>query len=106
MELKKYQESSLETLRLYLKELNEFGPKHAFISTTGNPYKEAFFCEIPNIAVKIPTGGGKTLVGCYSVRDIYEIYLKNAQKLTNNLPKPKGDKNAAEILFNIIDRDL
>jgi len=40
------------------------------------------------------------------VFDNYDVYLKNAQKLASMLPKPEGDKNAAEILLNIIDQDM
>jgi len=40
------------------------------------------------------------------VFDNYDVYLKNAQKLADRLPKPEGDKNAAEILLNIIDQDM
>jgi len=34
--------------------------------------------------------------------DNYDIYLKNAQSLAGKLPKPEGDKNAAEILVEIL----
>lgn len=77
MKLKKYQQRTLEILKNYLEELNKFGPKHAFISITGKPYKEEFFEDIPFICIKIPTGGGKTLVGCHSVTDIIDLTLKN-----------------------------
>nr|QBM01132.1 hypothetical protein [uncultured archaeon] len=77
MELKKYQEKSLEILDRYLKELNDSGPKRAFIYVANNPYNNSFFGEIPCICVKIPTGGGKTLVGCHAVTKIMEITLKN-----------------------------
>jgi len=38
------------------------------------------------------------------VFDNYAVYLKNSQALARILPKPEGDKNAAEILLNIIDQ--
>ena len=40
------------------------------------------------------------------VFDNYDVYLKNAQKLANRLPKPEGDKNAVGILLNIIDQGM
>ncbi len=40
------------------------------------------------------------------VFDNYDVYLKNAQKLASRLPKPEGDKNAAEILLNVIDQGM
>jgi len=41
-----------------------------------------------------------------NVFDNYDVYLKNAQKLASRLPKPEGDKNAAEILLNVIDQGM
>jgi superfamily II DNA or RNA helicase len=77
MELKKYQQTAIETLSSYLKELEKFGPKHAFISVAGNSYNEDFFGDVPFLCVKIPTGGGKTLVGCHMTREIMQGVLKN-----------------------------
>jgi len=77
MSLKTYQENVIEEIKKYLKIVNQFGPEHAFISTTKQAYKDQFFGDVPFVCVKIPTGGGKTLVGCHSVREIYDIHLKN-----------------------------
>jgi len=75
MELKKYQQSTLEAVKDYLVEVKKFGPKIAFISSTEKPYKEDFFGEIPFICVKIPTGGGKTFVATHTVREIMDSVL-------------------------------
>lgn len=76
-ELKKYQQKAIDKLKSYLNEIKQFGPKHAFISLTEKPYKEEFFGDkVPFVCVKIPTGGGKTLVGCYSVNEIMDSFLK------------------------------
>lgn len=77
MQLKKYQQKSIDTLGEYLKEVQKFGPKHAFISLTGNAYKEDFFGEVPFVCMKLPTGGGKTLVGCHAVPEIMRTVLNN-----------------------------
>lgn len=76
-QLKKYQEKSIERLKLYLKYCEQFGPKHAFISLTYKGYQDEFFNETPFVCVKIPTGGGKTLVGCHSVVEIMSSILKH-----------------------------
>ncbi|OIO20598.1 hypothetical protein AUJ17_04510 [Candidatus Micrarchaeota archaeon CG1_02_47_40] len=77
MELKKYQQKTLDKLSDYLKEVSKFGPKHAFISATGLPYKDEFFGEkVPFVCIKIPTGGGKTLVGCHATTSIMDTFLK------------------------------
>ena len=72
MELKKYQQKTIDLIKAYLREMQYFGdPKHAFISVTNTAYKDEFFGEqVPFVCVKIPTGGGKTLVGCKAVAEI------------------------------------
>jgi superfamily II DNA or RNA helicase len=81
MELKKYQQSAIDTLKEYLKELRKVGTKYAFMGITNKLYNPDFFGEIPFVCVKIPTGGGKTMVGCHA---LYEI-MKNA--LANKMEK-------------------
>ena len=76
MELKKYQQTTLEVLKKYLEETDKFGPKHAFISVSGKSYNEDYFgSEVPFVCIKIPTGGGKTLVGCHATTIIMEKLL-------------------------------
>ena len=82
VELKKYQQKAIEILKNYLKELEIFNgnPKQAFISVVEDedkPYKSEFFNKTPFVCVKIPTGGGKTLVGCHSVVEIMSSILKH-----------------------------
>ncbi len=77
MELKQYQKTTIEELKLYLEETNKFSPKHAFISLKDKPYKDEFFGEdVPFVCIKIPTGGGKTLVGCHAITEIMGSFLK------------------------------
>lgn len=77
MELKKYQVNALESLQEYLTELNKFGPKHAFISKTGKSYHEEFFGVVPFVCIKIPTGGGKTLVACHGLTKLMDVALEH-----------------------------
>ncbi|MGC8675871.1 DEAD/DEAH box helicase [Fervidicoccus sp.] len=77
MELKTYQQRTLDILAEFLKDLEKMKPDLAFIHLTKQPYKDEFFGEdIPFICVKIPTGGGKTLVGCHSIIQIMDSFLK------------------------------
>ncbi|MEK6855775.1 MAG: DEAD/DEAH box helicase family protein [Nanoarchaeota archaeon] len=77
MELKKYQQKTIDKLKNFLKELEKEKPEFAFMHMTKQPYKEEFFGEeAPFICVKIPTGGGKTLVGCNSINEIMNTFLK------------------------------
>lgn len=86
MQLKKYQQNALETLEVYLKELRRDGPKRAFNYVTpdeASKYKEGGFGQIPFVCVKIPTGGGKTLVAAHAVEKIMSIALQ--EKLDKGL---------------------
>lgn len=77
MELKKYQQKTLDKIQSYLTETEKYGPKHAFISIRGEAYKDEFFGDkVPFICIKIPTGGGKTLVGCHATTQIMDSFLK------------------------------
>ncbi len=76
MELKRYQKTTLETLEKFLKELLKAGLKYAFMGITEKPYYTDAFADIPFICIKIPTGGGKTLVACHATEKIMDIALQ------------------------------
>ena len=78
--LKKYQQKSVDKLKDYLKKLEILSPRDAFI-TEVSKFKDSVshndYFDVPNVCVKIPTGGGKTLVGCHSVAEIISSTLKH-----------------------------
>lgn len=77
MELKKYQEKAIEILNSYLFFLDQVGSaKRAFIELKDEVYHSDYFNDVPFVCVKIPTGGGKTLVGCHAVNEIMSSALK------------------------------
>jgi len=75
--LKRYQNTAIETLTEYLKSARfAKDPNIAFYKSTNQPYKPIVDApEVPFVCIKIPTGGGKTLVACESVYRIFEHYL-------------------------------
>lgn len=77
MQLKKYQQRTIERLEEFLQELRKHGAKRAFMYITEKPYKSESFGEVPFVCIKIPTGGGKTLVGCEAVGKIMSIALQD-----------------------------
>ena len=77
MELKKYQSDSLETLGNFLGEMAKVGPKYAFMGITNSPYNADDFGDIAFVCMKIPTGGGKTLVGCHAIQKIMSTVLQH-----------------------------
>jgi type III restriction enzyme len=72
--LKAYQERCLETLETYfrkvreLDQLNQYGAGVAFIEMAERAYREAPGLTFrPYVCVRVPTGGGKTLLACHAV---------------------------------------
>jgi type III restriction enzyme len=99
MRLKHYQEKVITTLKNYLSALNDFKakyekaiefdaemaseynfPKRAFVqSTNRNIYHNktnGLHEPLPDVYLKVPTGGGKTLLACHAVDLIHKSYLK------------------------------
>ncbi len=70
MKLKRYQENAIETLDQFLELLKKIKPRYAFTEITDNLYNHEWFGEVPFVCIRIPTGGGKTLVGCKAVERI------------------------------------
>jgi len=83
MELKIYQQKVLDELNEFLSELESNPLKYVFMGITEKPYKSEFFGQVPFICIKIPTGGGKTLVGCYSITKVMDSFLRH--KLSKGL---------------------
>lgn len=96
MELKEYQKKTLETVKLYLDALADFKAKNdkavetdpetsidfplkAWKKVVGKAYyskKNGLGEELPDFYIKIPTGGGKTVLACHTIDLINKIYLK------------------------------
>ena len=98
MSLKKYQHKVLDALKTYLDALNEYKtkyekaleldvdlgreynfPKRAWEQTTGSTYHSktnGLNEPLPDIYLKVPTGGGKTLLACHAIDSIQIKYLK------------------------------
>lgn len=98
MRLKHYQEKVITTLKNYLSALNDFKakyekaiefdaemaseynfPKRAFVQATNrNIYHNktnGLHEPLPDVYLKVPTGGGKTLLACHAVDLIHKSYL-------------------------------
>lgn len=77
MQLKRYQKNTLDTLENFLTDLRKVGLKYAFMGITEKPYQAQAFGDVPFVCIKIPTGGGKTFVGCHAVEKIMSKALQH-----------------------------
>jgi len=77
MKLKRYQENAIEKLEEFLELTKKLKPKLAFHELTDEKYNHEWFGDIPFVCIRIPTGGGKTLVGCKAVERIMSTALQN-----------------------------
>ena len=91
MKLKKYQEKSLEVLRRYL-ELSRFkGAKEAYDEVQYDRYENHNFRhfqpligleQVPYTCLRLPTGGGKTILAAHTIHLAGESYIENEHPLT------------------------
>lgn len=77
MELKGYQERSLEALEEYFRGCIEIGTKKAFVLQTSRPYLPVpNLPELPYVCLRVPTGGGKTFMACHALGLAGKKYLQ------------------------------
>jgi type III restriction enzyme len=67
LDLKHYQTQALEALERYLRRAALLGAADAFSECTGYGYNTEPFGELPCVCLRIPTGGGKTLLAAHAV---------------------------------------
>lgn len=78
LELKEYQQAALERLRMYLRTACQEGANDAFYKTTRLPYLDAPAITegTPYVCLRIPTGGGKTIMAAHSVGIVAQEFLQ------------------------------
>ena len=88
-ELKKYQTEAIKKLSDFFKDCRDSQDiKSAFsrsISDSYFPerlYRSYQFDGVPYVCVRIPTGGGKTILGAYTVSTIANDYLSQDYPIT------------------------
>lgn len=76
--LKHYQQTALDSLRDYLALARTEGAKRAFIELTERPYHSVpQLPGLPYVCLRIPTGGGKTLMACHAVSIAAREFLQS-----------------------------
>lgn len=86
MVLKEFQRSALEALEAYLERARFLGdPEQAFFQTVREGQPDApppsyrhiqNLPDVPNVCLRLPTGGGKTLLAAYSIAVAGRAYLE------------------------------
>ena len=65
--LKTYQQAALDSLAAFARAARDKGPLRAFGALAGRPYQPGAFGEVPCVCLRIPTGGGKTVMAAHAV---------------------------------------
>lgn len=66
--LKSYQQTALDALATFARTAQIKGPALAFAEQAGQPYNtDAFGPQLPCVCLRIPTGGGKTVLAAHAV---------------------------------------
>ena len=66
--LKSYQQTALDALATFAHAAQIKGPALAFAEQAGQPYNaDAFGAQVPCVCLRIPTGGGKTVLAAHAV---------------------------------------
>lgn len=66
--LKTYQQTALDTLTAFARAAQTQGPAQAFGALVGRPNRaDAFGPDVPCVCLRIPTGGGKTVMAAHAV---------------------------------------
>jgi len=80
--LKSYQQAALDSLATFARAAQTKGPTLAFGELVGRPYNPDPFGEVPCVCLRIPTGGGKTLMSDPSEiekRQVGELWARKSQ---------------------------
>jgi len=68
LQLRDYQRRSLDALEGYLRRVVQLGANTAFYDVTNRPYRAVpQLPGLPYVCLRIPTGGGKTLMACHAL---------------------------------------
>jgi len=107
--LKRYQQEVIDTLSNYLSSVQKFDrneAKLAFLEVTERPYHPIEGLEkVPYICIKVPTGGGKTLIATHAVDCIYRLYLTHKGKAGAVIWFTPSDAIRSQTLKSLKNRD-
>ena len=124
MELKRYQAETLAVLRRFLEDARVAGPKGAYEAITGEPEQAgrlrgyggsyaplAALPDVPYVCLRLPTGGGKTILGAHAVGVARDAWIEKDFPLvlwltpTNTIRRQTADalKNPRHAYRQVLD---
>ena len=68
LSLKSYQQAALDALARFARSAQMHGAAQAFREQAGHSYNDVAFGATPCVCLRIPTGGGKTLLAAHAVQ--------------------------------------
>ena len=82
-ELKEYQDSALNRFTTYLRDTAAIGSKQAFYNATKMPFLSAPAVAegTPYVCLRVPTGGGKTLIAAHSIGEAAREFLQSTNPM-------------------------
>ena len=75
--LKSYQQAALDALAAFARAAQVKGPALAFQELVGRTYNPDAFGDVPCVCLRIPTGGGKTLLAAHAVATLAREWQAN-----------------------------
>jgi len=88
-QLKSYQQGALDSLASFFKQCRETGDIETSFSESLKennfndvPYRSYKFDDTPYVCIRIPTGGGKTILGTYAISTATKEYLSQDYPIT------------------------
>jgi type III restriction enzyme len=77
LQLRDYQQRSLDALETYLNLAAQHGARKAFVLQTNRPYSAVTqLPELPYVCLRVPTGGGKTFMACHALGIAAKAFLQ------------------------------
>ncbi|WP_418184794.1 DEAD/DEAH box helicase [Aliarcobacter vitoriensis] len=99
--LKNYQQEAINSLTQFCNNIDESSINQSFKDIINNQYLEVDNFSNPYVCIRIPTGGGKTLIATKSIRVITQNYLNKDYSLVLWLaPSDKIVSQTLEVLKN------
>jgi type III restriction enzyme len=80
LELKRYQRESVKALKEFLESATKTGPSKAFTKHVQDGLRAQYLPikgtpDVPYVCLRIPTGGGKTVMGAHIIKTAHTAYL-------------------------------